>query len=165
MEMAQPRSARSVATFNSAKSPFVFKGATLPAYDKSFHMWRTEVRQLREFSVVEVEVLRGTLLEPELVVLRGVLEEVGGVLEHVLVTRVGVVVGLAGGGVALGVLEVVFDRRRGRGRRGLDRLVFARRFERLVELVGEALVAPEVLVLFVLEGGLLLGGRLGAGGV
>ena len=37
--------------------------------------------------VVEVEVLRRLLLEPELVVLGGVLEEVRGVLEHVLVGR------------------------------------------------------------------------------
>ena len=39
----------------------------------------------RAGSVVEVEVLRGLLLEPEVVVLGRVLEEVRRVLEHVLV--------------------------------------------------------------------------------
>jgi hypothetical protein len=36
-------------------------------------------------SVVEIEVARGTLLEPQTVVVRGVLEELGSLLEHVVV--------------------------------------------------------------------------------
>src|SRR4051812_48838069 len=43
-----------------------------------------------QLSVVEIEVLRGLLLEPELVVLGGILEEIRGVLEYVLVAGVGV---------------------------------------------------------------------------
>src|SRR6476659_1379724 len=132
--MRQPRSARSAATFSSARSPFVFRGAIAPqAYDNKFHAWCTKVRHLCEFSVVEVEVLRGLLLEPELVVLGGVLEEVGGVLEHVLMTGVRVVVGLWLGlcarlrlGARRRLLVLLGDRLRGAGRlrqRRLERLV------------------------------------------
>src|SRR4051812_29570699 len=41
-------------------------------------------------SVVQVEVARRLLLEPQLVVVRCVLEELGGLLEHVVLRRVGV---------------------------------------------------------------------------
>src|ERR1044072_7667633 len=74
-------------------------------------------------SVVEVEVLRRFLLEPELVVLGSLLEEVGGLLEHVLLA--------VGGGWLLGLWRRL-------------------RLQRLVELVGEALLVPEVVVLLVL---------------
>src|SRR3954451_1726382 len=65
-------------------------------------------------SAVEVEVARGALLEPEPVVLRRLLEEVGRLLEQVL--TVGLVVGRDDVGLVRGRLRV--GRGRLRGRRG-----------------------------------------------
>src|SRR3954447_10796384 len=188
-------------------------------------------------SVVEVEVLRRLLLEPEIVVLGGVLEEVGRVLEHVLVPagragglgllrrllaavlvvlvslgvvdrgrflagrlglvligggERGVLVGrrgrlvLVGGGdlvlvraeslvlvrergalmlVGGGSQRLFVARRRHVGREHLL-LVLDRGFERVVELVGEALFAEEVVVLPLLVGERRAGHLgVGAGGL
>ncbi len=95
-----------------------------------------DVRPVRTGSVVEVEVAGRLLLEPQAVVVRGVLEEVGRLLEHVLAVRaaarrrrlelVGIVVGGRLGKGRLRGQRVVVER--GQGTRGggrvrcLDRL-------------------------------------------